>query len=99
MKIPVGIIIGETYGETELSILHLLAVSLPQQLSSSNVALLVLGLLFYFTGLVVSAVVAVWIFNTCGKCPIFCFEFKMKMRETTCVWAATGSITSSCFCF
>ena len=59
--------IGKAYGETELSILYLLAVSVPQQLSSSNVALLVLGLLFYFTGLVVSAVVAVWIFKTCGK--------------------------------
>ncbi|CAI8023820.1 hypothetical protein GBAR_LOCUS13902, partial [Geodia barretti] len=42
-------------------------VSVPQQLSSSNIALLVLGLLFYFTGLVVSAVVAVWIFKTCEK--------------------------------
>ena len=85
-----------------MSILYLLAVSVPQQLSSSNIALLVLGLLFYFTGLVVSAVVAVWIFKTCGKSN-FVPSASMKMRETlpivTCVWAATGSITSSCFCF
>ena len=54
------------YGETELSVLHLLAVSVPQQLSSSNITLLVLGLLFYFTGLVVSAVVAVWVLKIGG---------------------------------